>query len=91
MVMHHRQVYDALPSGDKIYLSDILLIECLGRLEGITSQHIGATFVTLNSTKEGYNLYKRNGFQELEYDMRFTMEDSDHDCTQLYRWIDEEF
>lgn len=88
---YHRQVYDALPSGDKIYLSDILLIECLGRLEGITSQHIGATFVTLNSTKEGYNLYKRNGFQELEYDMRFTMEDSDHDCTQLYRWIDEEF
>lgn len=24
---YHRQVYDTLPSGDRIYLSDILLIE----------------------------------------------------------------
>ena len=57
----------------------------------IAQEYIGATFVTLNSTKEGYNLYKRNGFEELEMDMRFTMEDSDHNCTQLYKWINEEF
>lgn len=88
---YHRQVFDMLPSGDKIYLSDILLIECLERIESVINQHIGATFVTLNSTKEGYHLYTRNGFEELEVDMRFTMEDGDHDCTQLYRWVNEEF
>lgn len=88
---YHRQVFDILPSGDKIYLSDILLVECLERIENIINQHIGTTFVTLNSTKEGYNLYRRNGFEELEMDMRFTMEDSDYECTQLYRWINEDF
>ena len=88
---YHKQVFDILPSGDKIYLSDILIIECLERIEIIAQEYIGATFVTLNSTKEGYHLYKRNGFEELEMDMRFSMEDSDYHCTQLYRWINEEF
>lgn len=50
----------------------------------------GAAFVTLSSTKEGYHLYTRNGFEELEDDMCFTMKRSDHDCIRLYRWINEE-
>ncbi len=87
---YHRQVQDTLPSGLKIYLSDLLLDECFERIEMITNEHVGAAFVTLNSTKEGLHLYQRNGFEELEDDMSFTRETSDHDCIQLYRWINEE-
>lgn len=86
---YHRQIKGQLPSGTNIYLSDLLLDECFERIEQITQQYIGATFITLNSTNEGLNLYTRNGFERLEEDMSFTMEESDHDCIQLYKWIHE--
>lgn len=88
---YHKQVQDILPTGTKIYLSDLLLDDCFERIQMIVETQIGATFVILNSTQEGYNLYTRNGFEELEDDMSFTREDGEYSCIQLYRWINEEF
>lgn len=88
---YHKQIEGILPSGTNIYLSDLLIDECFERIEMITQNYVGATFVTLNSTNEGLHLYTRNGFEYLEEDMTFTMEESDYDCIQLYRWINEEF
>ena len=45
-------------------------------------------FVTLNSTKEGYSLYLRNGFENLEEDMHFTADESETECTPMYLCID---
>lgn len=84
---YHRKLKGQLPSGQNIYLSDLLLDECFERIENIAENYIGATFITLNSTNEGLNLYIRNGFEKLEDDMNFTMEKSEHDCIQLYKWI----
>ena len=50
-------------------MSDVLLLECLMRIENIQNNHVGFSFVTLCSSNEGYKLYERNGFEELEDDM----------------------
>lgn len=68
----------------KIYTSDLLLDDCLQRVEQLRRDHIGIAFVTLNSTEEGKWLYIRNDFEPLEEDMFFSIEDSDLKCTQMY-------
>lgn len=70
--------------GVQINLSDVLLNDCLERIEDIRNQYIGFAFVTLSSTREGYSLYKRNGFDDLEDDMKFSVEDSDVECKLMY-------
>ncbi|WP_330637123.1 hypothetical protein, partial [Faecalicatena fissicatena] len=72
----------------KINLSDILLDDCMSRIEEIRRNHLGFMFVTLNSTKEGYSLYLRNGFENLEEDMHFTADESETECTPMYLCID---
>ena len=74
--------------GVKVNLSDILLDDCLERIEEFRRDHVGFSFVTLNSTKEGYSLYLRNGFEDLEDDMNFAIEDSDVECRQMYLVMD---
>ena len=74
--------------GIKINLSDVLLNDCLEKIEYIRREYVGFSFVKLSSTKEGYGLYCRNGFEDLEEDMGFSAEDSDIECTPMYLPLD---
>lgn len=74
--------------GDKITLADVLLDECLKRIEKFREQ-IGFSFVTLCATKEGYSLYARNNFYPLESDMAFVDKQHDNDSgTPMYMPLD---
>lgn len=74
--------------GIKINLSDVLLDECLAKIEYIRKEYVGFSFVTLSSTKEGYSLYCRTGFEDLEEDMGFSAKDSDIECIPMYLPLD---
>lgn len=80
----HKQVETLGENEEKIYTSDLLLDDCLQRVEQLRKEYIGIAFVTLNSTEEGIWLYARNDFEPLEEDMFFSIEDSDLKCTQMY-------
>lgn len=73
--------------GVVINLSDVLLDECLQRIESIRKM-VGFTFVTLSSTDEGYHLYKRNAFEDLEEDISFSVEEGDSTSRPMFRTID---
>lgn len=70
--------------GTKINLSDLLLYDCLQQIETIQQECVGFTFVTLCSTEEGYSLYKRNGFDELDDGLSFSIEQSELKCVRMY-------
>lgn len=80
----HNQIEVVMDEKMKIYTSDLLLDDCLQRIERLRKDYIGIAFVTLNSTEEGKWLYLRNDFEPLEEDMFFSIEDSDLKCTQMY-------
>ena len=85
---YHGLVQTKADDGEIIYLSDFLLRECIQRIEYIREKHIGFSFITLSSTKEGHSLYLRNGFDDLEEDMSFSVEASDVECTPMYLALD---
>ena len=74
--------------GIKINLSDVLLEDCMQKIWQLREKYVGFSFVTLQSTKEGYNLYARNGFEILEEDMNFSMKDSEIECIPMYLALD---
>lgn len=63
--------YQGMTMGDgsDIHMSDLLMLECLERIEYIRQKHVGFTFVTLCSTDKGKRLYRRHQFDNLEEDM----------------------
>ena len=71
------------------YYSDILLRDCMNRIEDLRNG-IGFGFVTLSSTEEGHYLYERNGFCELESDMRIAKNSGEDSCSPMYLPIDYE-
>lgn len=71
------------------YYSDILMNDCLKRIEEIRKE-VGFAFVTLSSTDEGYNLYSRNGFCELETDMKMAKNTGEDTCIPMYLPLDYE-
>ena len=71
---YHGALQAVTPEGVKINLSDVLLNECIHRIYAVREE-IGFTFITLCSTKQGYSLYKRNDFEDLETDMSFAIEE----------------
>ena len=74
------------PDGVKINLSDFLLYDCIQRILGIREQ-VGFSFITLCSTKQGYSLYKRNDFEDLDNDLHFSVEDpAAHDARSEDDW-----
>ena len=83
-------VQEYLKDGTVVHTSDILLMECLERIRQIRRKHLGFSFVTLSSTKAGYYLYQRNGFENLEEDMNFSIEESEDGCIPMYYAIDAE-
>ena len=80
----HGQTQGYTESGDKINLSDLLLDDCLQRIMRLRSHHVGFTFVTLCSTEEGYHLYVRNGFEELDAGMQFSPGYGEKQCICMY-------
>ena len=79
-----------MDNGDKIRLPDILLDRCMQKIAEIRKKDVGFSFVTLSSTKAGYHLYLRNGFERLDEDMNFSIEESEDGCIPMYYAIDVE-
>lgn len=74
--------------------SDVLLGDCLARIEHIRHQYIGFMFVTLSSSQDGFDLYhNRFGFElfaDVE-DMSFYESDEDASGgTKMYLPLDNE-
>lgn len=81
---YHRALYEATKEGNRVNVSDFLLNCCLDKVEELRKEHVGFPFVTLSSTEEGYRLYKRNGFEDLDEDMSFSIEDTEENCRPMY-------
>ena len=64
--------------------SDYLLNMCISKIMNIRKRKIGFSFITLYSTNAGYNLYKRNGFEDLELDMELPYDYSELQCKPMY-------
>ena len=74
----------------KEFLSVSDLDRNIDRIKEIRSRFIGLTYLTLYSTKEGLNLYERNGFENLENDMTLSGEDQEVLCIPMYLPLEEE-
>lgn len=73
----------------KIYLGDFLLRDCEKRILDMRKQ-VGISFITLYSTREGYNLYhERNSYEDFEDDMSTFNKESDMSCYKLYKCLDD--
>lgn len=70
-------------------LSDIILLDCINRIEEIR-ENIGIGCITLSSTKQGYNLYCRADFEDMEEDFCFTNTDQEHKTIDMYYMFDYE-
>ena len=65
-------------------ISDLMLVKCISLILKIKKRHIGFSFITLYSTKQGYSLYKRNGFEDLDTDMQLPISYGENDCIPMY-------
>jgi len=70
--------------GAPIRLSDLLLQECIHRIESIREKYVGFAFITLCATDMGYHLYQRQGFFDLEEDMSFHTNEKDIENIFMY-------
>lgn len=78
-----------LKNGQSFYLGDFLLHDCEERIMKLREE-VGIMFITLYSTKDGYNLYhNRNSYEEFEDDMNTFLSERDINCYKLYKCIDE--
>ena len=71
------------------HMSDILLSDCIQRILYMRENYVGFAFITLQSTKEGYKLYSRHDFLDIEEDMNLSnMQDKDKKCKPMYLPLD---
>lgn len=82
------QEYHKVKFDEEGYVSDFLLGDCFNRVLHLQDNYVGFTFITLSSTEEGYYLYKRNGFEELEDDMKMAKNDGEKECIPMYLPLD---
>lgn len=83
---HRKFVYHDL--NQNVYMSDLLLLDCIDRIKRIRADHIGFSFITLCSTERGYRLYARNDFQALDDDLSFARDKVEHNCSLMYFPLD---
>ena len=76
--------------GLKYTIADMLLEDCIERILEIRESNVGFEFITLCSTKEGYSLYKRNEFEDLDEDLSFSVTETEKECKFMYLPIDYE-
>ena len=81
---YHKMRYAVMQNGEQVNVSDVLLNYCLEKVEEVRRGHVGFSFVTLSSTEAGYRLYKRNGFEDLDEEMSFSIEYTEEKCRPMY-------
>ena len=78
-----------IADGSQPNMSDALLSDCIERILFLRKQYVGFSFITLQSTREGYSLYRRHDFEELEGDMDITnIQGEDEDCKPMFLALD---
>lgn len=82
---HYQRIKD---SSTGLYFSDMLLGDCLNRIDYIRQNHIGLSFITLSSSDEGVHLYERNGFMFLDDDMKIFKNEKEGQCIPMYLPLD---
>ena len=76
------------PNGIHLYWGDVLLEECLSRIESIRTSQLGVSFVTLASSQEGERLYRHHDFEDLDDDITFSPVHGEDKCICLYLPLD---
>lgn len=85
------QSFQKVKINEEWYFSDVLMLDCIGRIKKIRENDIlGFTFITLSSTEEGIGLYSRNGFELLEDDMIVAKNEGEYTCKGMYLPLDVE-
>ncbi|MDE6780884.1 MAG: N-acetyltransferase [Ruminococcus sp.] len=82
--------YQKIKYTETEYISDILLADCIKRVLYLREYYIGFSFISLASTAEGHYLYERNGFFDIEDDMKITKNPGELTCTPMYFPLDYE-
>ena len=83
------QLQGIAPTGIHLYWGDILLEECLNRIESLRATQVGVSFVTLASSTAGERLYRHHGFEDLDSDITFSPVHGEDECICLYLPLDD--
>ncbi len=74
--------------GEAVKVSDQLFADFIQKVFSLRQNYIGFSFITLAATDEGYSLYKRNYFDDLEADLHFSFKDDEKGCRPMYLALD---
>ena len=86
---HYMQA--TLPNGSILKASDWLMLDLKKRVNDIRDNHVGFSFITLNSTEQGRNLYLRSDFEDLEEEgLSFDYKDDENSCVPMFYALDME-
>lgn len=77
-------------NGIDIKISDKLFADFMTKVYHLREKYVGFSFVTLAATDEGYSLYKRNYFEDLEDGLHFSFKDDEKGCKPMYFSLDVE-
>lgn len=83
-------VIEKRDDGREVRVSDQLFYDFMQKVFILRQNFIGFSFVTLAATEEGYSLYKRNYFEELDTDLHFSFKDDEKGCIPMYLALDTE-
>lgn len=77
---------DLFLNNKEITYAHFLLSFCIELIQNLVKDNLGASFITLFSTKQGIGLYKNIGdFEELDSDYRMIPDAQNNDCIPMYR------
>ncbi len=76
--------------GRNVKISDRLFADFMNNVYEIRNKYVGFSFVTLAATEEGYSLYRRNYFDDLDEDLHFSFKDDEKGCKPMYLALDVE-
>jgi hypothetical protein len=77
-------------NGNELKISDRLFADFIRKVYELRENYVGFAFVTLAATDEGYSLYKRNYFEDLEEGLHFSFKDDEKGCRPMYLALDVE-
>lgn len=83
-------VVNEMPDGTKLKISDQLFVDFMLKVYELRTDYVGFAFVTLAATDEGYSLYKRHYFDDLEEGLHFSFKDDEKGCKPMYFALDVE-
>ena len=81
-------VIDKRKDGTDIKISDQLFADFMNKVFELRQKYIGFSFVTLAATDEGYSLYKRNYFEDLDAELHFSFKTDEKGCRPMYMALD---